>query len=643
MERPSKRMRISNPEVRNPRDTGSMMTGGLFTSELGIRSHDSDGKPKATRTISLTDFQRKNIYGEYQRVPRPVLPRKNAGIYLMPRAPDATVTANVVQVNVNDGTSTSKATEVPAGTVVSLPDVGSLTIPGVTASASVSESTTTPDRSQETITTAPTTSSIPGDAGATTDPSLTTSTLSPASNSTIPISDTTTLQQNTVTVTATSTFEVSFVNGVVIAGGSTAIVSNIQTSTVHVTESPSTTETSATYTFGQLLPTSSSSGSGSTTADSTGISSDYFTAAGGVGATGSQTTSAGSTETSGAGSGSGSNSGSGSGGGGSGLSPTQQQVVGGVVGGVAGVAIFLAILLVLLRWYRRRLKAQGQLPEQRAARGLTGPSGPPGDSYAMSQRSSIVPLAAAVSNNLKRLRPHSNQTFATTATGATESSARDSERGFQRIAGRKIPSVLSSGGDPYGGNYGAFEKDAHAGPSDPLHNPERGLSGASFYRDGDGFYGGRGSHSPTFPPSPTTATTGGKPGDGGYMSMPGMNMNAPNTRDFAESRDVLGQNTSQISLTSPSRPEGFAVMRPSPARTPVTLSPAASSIRLPIQPPPTLDEDAPPLPSGGGGIGGGLMPGPMHRDGVGRTLASQDASRVSRSSGRSGGRFMENM
>jgi hypothetical protein len=79
------------------------------------------------------------------------------------------------------------------------------------------------------------------------------------------------------------------------------------------------------------------------------------------------------------------------------------------------------------------------------------------------------------------------------------------------------------------------------------------------------------------------------------------------------------------------------VMRPSPARTPVTLSPAASSIRLPIQPPPTMDDDAPPLPTGL------LVPGQIQRDGVGRSLASQDGSRVSRSSGRSGARFIENM
>jgi hypothetical protein len=310
------------------------------------------------------------------------------------------------------------------------------------------------------------------------------------------------------------------------------------------------------------------------------------------------------------------------------LTPSQQQVVGGVVGGVAGIAVMLVILLVLLRWYRRRLKARGQLPEQIAARELASGSG---HTYPMSQRSSNVPFAAAVAHNLKRLRPHSNQTFATTNTGFTDPSIREPERGFQRIAGRKIAPVLGSGGDPYGGNYGAFEKDTLASPSDPLNNPDRGLSGASFYRDSGGFYGGKGNHSLTFPPSPTTDATGAR--TGGQAATPGW---SPTARDFPESARS-GQNSSQISLTTPSRPDGYAVMRPSPARTPITLSPAASSIRLPIQQAPALDENAPPLPTGLS------VPGFVPGDGVGRSLASQDGSRVSRSSGRSAGRFVENM
>src|ERR1700742_4536601 len=112
MERPAKRMKITDPDVRNPRDSGSRRTEGLFTSELGMQSDETDNQVLPTRTISLSDFQRQQVFGNYQHSPRPVLPRRNAGIYLLPRAPDATVTASVVQVNVNDGTTTSMVTEV---------------------------------------------------------------------------------------------------------------------------------------------------------------------------------------------------------------------------------------------------------------------------------------------------------------------------------------------------------------------------------------------------------------------------------------------------------------------------------------------------------------------------------------------------
>ncbi|OAL27409.1 hypothetical protein AYO22_03684 [Fonsecaea multimorphosa] len=632
MERPAKRLKITNPDVRNPRDTGSRMTEGLFTSELGMQGDDTDNTVQPTRTISLSDFQRQNVFGSYQHAPRPVLPRRNAGIYLFPRAPDATVTASVVEVNVNDGTSTSKITEVTVattGTVVSLSEVGSLTtevsltIPGVSNSTSVNGSST--DSSQKTITTPPITSAD------TSTITSSTSILSPgqsitsqSTNGTITSSGTTGTAERTVTVTATSTFELSVVNGTVIATDTGFDASPTSTTEVGTTGS-SSSSTSNTFVFGDLnsTPTPSSDSSTSSDPSASGTSSDYFTNGPGGGAAGSPTATTDSAATSGSG------SGSGSGGGGSpGLTPTQQQVVGGVVGGVAGVALTLVIILFILRWYRRRLKARGQLPEQIAARDLAAGNGDGGgEAYPMSQRSSTTPLAVAMAHGLKRLRPRSSQTLGTTATGTTESSAPESERGFQRIAGRKIAPVLSSGGDPYGGNFGAFEKDAGVGPSDMPQIPERGLSEASFYQDNRGFYGGKGTPTPPqLPSSPTTANTPAKTGD---LSTPVGT--ASSARDFAEpphAPSVL--NSSQISLHTPSRPEGYAIMRPSPARTPVTLSPAASSIRLPIQQPPTMDEEAPPLP-------------PMLRDGVGRSLASQDGSRVSKSSGRSAGRFTENM
>lgn len=635
MERPAKRMRISNPEIRNPRDTGSRMTEGLFTSELGIQGDDPESAIRPTRTISLSDFQRRNIYGEYQRVPRQVLPRGNQGIYLRPRAPDATVTASVVEINVNDGTSVSKVTEVtaaPSGTVVSISNAGSatvsVTVPGLTGASDSTSGAVTDSSTHITSTTSrissSSTTATDGSTTTTSEASTTGSLLSEGpTNGTTILPGSTITAERTVTVTATSTYEISFINGTYITPEATVFITGTgsglatEFGTTNTITAGNSVSTSATFTFGDLTSTPSPT-DGSSASESAAASTGYYP--GGVAQTGSPTDSSASAASS-------SSSDSGSGGGdGPGLTPSQQQVVGGVVGGVAGVAVVLLILLVFLRWYRGRLKARGQLPEQIAARQLGGDSGHP---YPMSQRSSSVPFAAAVAYNLKKLRPHSTQTTATTATGATDPSVKDSERGFQRIAGRKIAPVLGSGGDPYGGNYGAFEKDTMAGPSDPLSNQGRGLSGASFYRDSEGFYGGKGNQSPTFPPSPTTAAAGGRAGD--FSSSP--SGPGSSARDFADT----ARNGSQVSLNTPSRPEGYAVMRPSPARTPVTLSPAASSIRLPIQPPPTMDDDAPPLPTGL------LVPGQNQRDGVGRSLASQDGSRVSRSSGRSGARFIENM
>lgn len=620
MERPAKRLRIADPDIRNPRDTGSRMTEGLFTSELGIQGENMQRELRATRTISLSDFQRRNIYGEYERVPRPALPRRNAAIYLRPRAPDATVTANVVEINLKNGTTTSKVTEVPAGssaTVVSLSNVGSatvpITVPGVSSTTGTATASTS-DSSQNTITPPPTSSTSGVTTSTTTGSTSTGSFLSETlTNSTTSFAETTSTEGRTVTVTATSTFEISLINGTIIAPGPNSQVPI--TATDDFTES----STTATFTFGELLTTSTLATDSSGFYGSTGTLSDYYPGLAATGVAGSPTTSAAATSSS---------SSADSGPSPPGLTPVQQQVVGGVVGGVAGIAVILVILLVVLRWYRRRLKARGQLPEQIAAREIAGG---PGNSYPMSQRSSNVPFAATVAHNLKRLRPHSNLTVATTNTNYTDLDVRESERGFQRIAGRKIAPVLGSGGDPYGGNYGAFEKDTLAGPSDPLQNPDRGLSGASFYRDSGGFYGGKGDHSPTFPPSPTTAAAFARSGE--LPASPGYSPSASNFPGSARS----GQNSSQISLTAPSRPEGIAIMRPSPARTPITLSPAASSIRLPIQQPLTLDEHAPPLPTGLS------VPGLAQRDGVGRSLASQDGSRVSRSSGRSAGRFVENI
>ncbi|KAI9664134.1 MAG: hypothetical protein M1829_006001 [Trizodia sp. TS-e1964] len=177
--------------------------------------------------------------------------------------------------------------------------------------------------------------------------------------------------------------------------------------------------------------------------------------------------------------------------------PPTPVVVGGVVGGICGVAILCLIALFLYKWRKRRLHGvQVHSPLEQMEQPRSG---------TMTARSSETPFAvsnaAAMAGGgfLRRFTASSQQTATSDAT--------TSERGFYKVSGRKIPSVLTSGGDGYGADESTNQ---HV------------LSGSSFYRDSAGFYGG-----PASPTSPTNST-------------------------------------------GPSRDGGVAALRPSPARTPVT-------------------------------------------------------------------------
>jgi hypothetical protein len=121
-----------------------------------------------------------------------------------------------------------------------------------------------------------------------------------------------------------------------------------------------------------------------------------------------------------------------------GLTPENKQVIGGVVGGVAGIAVFAMLLFLLLRYKRRNggqsffgsapSGNQGMITESED-RGPSGPSGP-----SMTQRSGAFGVSAALASLNRKAPPEPS--------GAEE-------RGFQRISGRKLPSVLHAGGDGY--------------------------------------------------------------------------------------------------------------------------------------------------------------------------------------------------
>jgi hypothetical protein len=170
------------------------------------------------------------------------------------------------------------------------------------------------------------------------------------------------------------------------------------------------------------------------------------------------------------------------------LTPREKQIVGGVVGGVAGAAFFLLLIMLALRYKKRKqahLALEGN-DGSGASRGIAGGPGPAGP--AMSQRSSMPAAVAAAMASLTGNRKPPPQP------------APPSEQGFYRVSGRKLQSVLQTGGDGYsdphasvasgGSDYHrgsqAFERGE--GPSShlTLGSPMRPVSGVMVMRDGPG-------------------------------------------------------------------------------------------------------------------------------------------------------------
>ncbi|KAL6856439.1 hypothetical protein J3F83DRAFT_396235 [Trichoderma novae-zelandiae] len=153
------------------------------------------------------------------------------------------------------------------------------------------------------------------------------------------------------------------------------------------------------------------------------------------------------------------------------LSPQQKQVIGGVVGGLAGAAFFLVLILLALRYKRRQLNASAAAGQPTSeGRGLppaiTTPDGAPsggndGSGSAMTERYSGAGLTAAFTG------------LATKSSSASANSAETAERGFYRVSGRKLPSVLHLGGDGYSDPRSSFMSsttDYHRGSQafDPI-------------------------------------------------------------------------------------------------------------------------------------------------------------------------------
>ncbi|KAF7543924.1 hypothetical protein G7Z17_g10353 [Cylindrodendrum hubeiense] len=172
------------------------------------------------------------------------------------------------------------------------------------------------------------------------------------------------------------------------------------------------------------------------------------------------------------------------------LSTTQKQVLGGVVGSIAGVAV-LALLIMLAIKYKKRqsnLTLLGDSPPRSNAKGLiTGGDSGNGSGGAMAERTGPFAVAAALAGLTGK---RNNQT--------PEEANPTGERGFYRVSGKKLPSVLQTGGDGYSdprdsvasGHTDYWRGSQAFNPSDggsnrlALGSPMRPVSGVPIIRTG---------------------------------------------------------------------------------------------------------------------------------------------------------------
>lgn len=177
----------------------------------------------------------------------------------------------------------------------------------------------------------------------------------------------------------------------------------------------------------------------------------------------------------------------------SGGSPTTTYLVGGIVGGFAGVALVVLVVLMAVKWKRQnsrgiqRLTGDGPDNTRASVFSRGGPPSGPGGG----RGSWAIPAALA------SLTGYSRGSQTTVGTPETR------EQGFYRVSGRKLTSVLQSGGDGYGeppssdnrvsvvsGTSSFYRPDSIAAFSDPksaplqLGSPMRPESGVMIMRSG---------------------------------------------------------------------------------------------------------------------------------------------------------------
>jgi hypothetical protein len=146
-----------------------------------------------------------------------------------------------------------------------------------------------------------------------------------------------------------------------------------------------------------------------------------------------------------------------------------------VVGGLAGIALVVLAILIAVRWKRQHGNGIQLLTEGEGADdargpmfGRAGPGGPGGAGGTW-----------AVPATLAALTGHKRTSYQVTIEGP-----QTREKGFYRVSGRKLTSVLQSGGDGYGepstsdnrmstisGTSSFYRPDSIAMFSDPKNSP----------------------------------------------------------------------------------------------------------------------------------------------------------------------------
>ncbi|PGH35505.1 hypothetical protein GX50_01607 [[Emmonsia] crescens] len=269
------------------------------------------------------------------------------------------------------------------------------------------------------------------------------------------------------------------------------------------------------------------------------------------------------------------------------------KVVGGVVGGVAGIVLLIVVALLLLRTRKRKGDpSRGLTAEDPGTVAIlhTGVAG------AMTERSASTATGGSALGTTALFSKWRNSHQSTRTLEPPPSS----ERGFQRVSGRKITSVLESGGDGYDDPFGPTgEKLYYETTSAAAAGKEMG--------------------------SPTTFAPIIPPSSSSFQPRPTISRNETSRSAGPIAQPLpappLGRPPSQESDSS-----AHVVIRPSPARTPLTSSAditttttLATSGSIALHPPP--HESLPRLP--------------IHRrisgqDAIGRSMASSDGSRASR-------------